>query len=144
MFKRVDHIIFEPIENAKWNVHLIEMKGHVGAKKWRDICGKFRASYLLSQAIAAMLDMDVEETIMYTTYEKISFELPDTEPTARRGNVGKPKVKMEDEWNGARFGLDFSERLSFKHIPIKMERIWENQTKSYLYGKYCLGEDLSI
>lgn len=140
MFKRVDHIIFEPIENEKWKVHLIEMKGHVGAIKWGDIRGKFRASYLVAQAISKMLDMDVEETIMYTTYEKISFALPETTPTARRGNVGRVGIKMEDEWNGSRFELNFGERIAFKHIPIKMTRINESEDNSFLYGKYCLNK----
>nr|WP_296461431.1 hypothetical protein [uncultured Acetatifactor sp.] len=29
---------------------------------------------------------------------------------------------MEEEWEGSRFGLNFGERISFDHIPIKMER----------------------
>lgn len=138
MFKRVDHIIFEPVENAKWKIHLIEMKGNVGWAKWVDIRGKFRASYLLAQAIAKMLDMDVEEVIMYTTYEKVSFEPSETTPTARRGNVGKAGVKMEDEWNGINFGLNFGDRFPFKHIPITMIRINEEDNHSFLYGEYCL------
>ena len=55
MKKRVDHIIFEHQGMEKWRLHLIEMKGSVQSSKWVEIKGKFRASYLLSQAIAGML-----------------------------------------------------------------------------------------
>lgn len=122
MYKRVDHIIFEYQENGKWKLHLIEMKGSVGEEKWPEIKGKFRASYLLSRAIAGMLEMDISETIMYTTFERVRFGASDTMPAARRPRTGKPVIKMEQEWTGKNFGLNFGERVLFLHLPIKMTR----------------------
>lgn len=106
----------------KWKLYLIEMKGSVGKKKWDEVKGKFRASYLLAQAIAGMLELDVVETVMYTTFEKVQFFPPDTMPAARRGTVGGRYIRMEQEWDGDGFGLNFGERISFVHKPVRMER----------------------
>ena len=122
LFKRADHMIFEKRQGNQWKLHLIEMKGSVGQEKWVEIKGKFRASYLVAQAIAGMLELDIAETVMYTTYERVEFEHSDTMPTARHGRLGIPQVRMEEEWEGKRFGLNFGERIPFDHIPIKMER----------------------
>lgn len=131
MFKRVDHIIFEHRPGDKWRVHLIEMKSTVGNGTWVEARGKFRASYLLAQAIAAMLDMEIEETIMYTTYEKVDLSYKDTTPSARHMRVGEPSIRPEDEWNGGKFGLNFGERYSFIHKPIQMKR----NDKNVLVGR---------
>lgn len=122
LYKRVDHMIFEKKEGNHWKLHLIEMKGSVGEEKWVEIKGKFRASYLVAQALAGMLELNISETVMYTTYERVEFVHSETMPTARHGRLGVPHVRMEDEWNGKRFALNFGERISFDHIPIKMER----------------------
>ena len=45
---------------------MIEMKGSVGEEKWAEIKGKFRASYLVAQALAGMLELDIAEATMYT------------------------------------------------------------------------------
>lgn len=122
LFKRADHMIFEKRQGNQWKLHLIEMKGSVGQEKWVEIKGKFRASYLVAQAIAGMLGLDISEAVMYTTYERVEFSHSGTMPTARHGRMGIPQVRMEEEWEGSRFGLNFGERISFDHIPIKMER----------------------
>ncbi len=122
MFKRVDHIIFERQCADKWKLYLIEMKGSVGKKKWDEIKGKFRASYLLACAIAGMLELNIVETAMYTTYEKVQFLPPDTMPAARRGTVGGRYVRMEQEWKGECVALNFSEQIPFVHKPVRMER----------------------
>lgn len=50
MFKRVDHIIFEQLEDDKWKIHLIEMKSSVGTGKWDEIKGSLeQAIYLHRQ-----------------------------------------------------------------------------------------------
>lgn len=89
MNKRVDHIIFEHRPDHTWKVHLIEMKGSVGERKWIEMKGKFRASYLIAQAIAGMLELQISETVMYTTFEKVRFAAPDTMPSSRRTGTGK-------------------------------------------------------
>ncbi len=122
MFKRVDHIVFERLSDADWKLHLIEMKSSVGNDKWTEIKGKFRASYLLAQGIAAMLEMNIVETCMYTTYENVRFSLPETMPTARRLPLGEKLIKPQDEWDGSNFGLNLGARINFRHIPIKMEQ----------------------
>lgn len=43
----------------QWKLHLIEMKGSVGEEKWVEFKGKFRASYLVAQALAGMLELDI-------------------------------------------------------------------------------------
>lgn len=122
MNKRVDHVIFELQDHDKWKLHLIEMKSSVGERKWKEIKGKFRASYLLAQAVGAMLELEISETVMYTTFEKVQFTPPDTMPTGRRGRLGKGLVRMEQEWDGGGFGLNFGQRVSFTHKPIQMKR----------------------
>lgn len=122
MFKRVDHIIFERRECDKWRVHLIEMKTTVGHRTWIDARGKFRASYLLVQAIAAMLDMEIEEVRMYTTYEKVDLSCEDTNLIERRPRVGEDNIRPQDEWDGGKFGVKFGNRYSFIHKPILMKR----------------------
>ena len=122
MFKRVDHIIFERLSDNDWKLHLIEMKSAVGNEKWIEVKGKFRASYLLAQGIAAMLEMNIVDTCMYTTYESVHLSLPETMPTARRLPLGVKQIKPQDEWDGTDFGLYFGTRIKFMHKPIKMER----------------------
>lgn len=122
MYKRVDHMIFECQKDNSWKLHLIEMKGSVGERKWMDIKGKFRASYLLAKAIAGMLELNITETVMYTTFERVEFKCPDTMPVSRRGFIGGPFVRMQEEWDGNRFGLNFGMRIPFLHIPIQMKR----------------------
>lgn len=122
LYKRVDHIIFEHLSDDKWKLHLIEMKGSVGEEKWKEIKGKFRASYLTAQAIAGMLELQITETVMYTTFENVRFQSPDTMPSARRPGTGRRMIRMEEEWDGTRFGLNFGTRIPFRHYPIQMQR----------------------
>lgn len=122
MYKRVDHIIFEHVSDDDWKLHLIEMKSSVGRSKWIEIKGKFRASYLWAQGIAAMLDINIVSTHMYTSYEKVQLTVSGTLPTERRLLVGEHYVKMEEEWNGSKFALDFGTKIYFEHTPIQMIR----------------------
>lgn len=132
MYKRVDHIIFECLGDNNWKVHLVEMKSSVGNDKWMDVKGKFRASYLLAQGIAAMLEMKLIETYMYTSFEKVYFNLSEIMPVERRLQVGEKHVKPQDEWNGGKFALNFGNKIPFIHIPIQMKR----NDKGILVGKY--------
>lgn len=91
MFKRVDHIIYEHMSDSDWRVHLIEMKSWVGVDKWKEIKGKFRASYLLAQGIASMLEMNVAGICLYTTYEKVDLHPLAVMPVGRRLPVDCPR-----------------------------------------------------
>lgn len=133
MFKRVDHIIFEHSKDEKWKLHLVEMKSSVGNKKWNEIKGKFRASYLFAQGIAAMLEINIEEVCMYTTYENVDFAISDTMPSARRLQIGEKLVSRQDEWEGTGFGLFFGKRFGFTHKPIHMNR----NEQGILIGEWC-------
>ncbi|MCI8929040.1 MAG: hypothetical protein HFI96_15390 [Lachnospiraceae bacterium] len=137
MYKRVDHIIFEHLDSRRWRLHLIEMKSSVGEEKWIEIKGKFRASYLLAQAIAGMLELTVSDVVMYTAFEKVRFNPPDTMPVARRVRTGIPAVRMEQEWRGENFGLNFGERISFIHLPVQMERNREGTLEGNLTVSIC-------
>ena len=136
MFKRVDHIVFEHLKNDKWNIHLIEMKSSMSTEKWTEVKGKFRASYLLVQGLAAMLEMPIEEVCMYTTYEKVIFSLPDTMPSVRRLMLGQKLIKPEYEWNSNNVGLNFGTTINFKHKPIQMQR----NEEGVLVGEYICSE----
>lgn len=123
MFKRVDHIIYENLSENNWKLHLIEMKSSVGFEKWIEIKGKFRASYLLAQGIASMLEMNIAETCLYTTYERVDLKQPSsTMPTGRRPLVGVPQIKPVEEWSGGKCGLNFGVRMAFQHTPVQMIR----------------------
>ncbi len=69
---------------------------------------------------------------MYTTYERVEFGHSDTMPAARHGRSGIPQVRMGEEWEGDRFGLHFGERISFAHVPVKMERDREGILTGFL------------
>ena len=121
--KRVDHIIFEQDEKEAWTVHLIEMKSSISTKeKWLEIKGKFRASYLLVLALGAILQLDIQEIKMYTTYEKVTLTVMPENPVSRRSLVGSKPENLMEEWNGDGFFLRFGEncRLPFRHIPVKL------------------------
>lgn len=120
MFKRVDHIIFRKNQNNQWILHLIEMKSSVNSEKWVDIKGKFRASYLLAQGIAGMLEIPIYKTVLYTTYENVSFGNSITMPSARRVGTGRRPFKLE--WQNGRVGLNFGTILDLKHEAVKVER----------------------
>lgn len=123
LFKRVDHIIYEHLSQNNWKLHLIEMKSSVGFEKWIEIKGKFRASYLLAQGIASMLEMNIAETCLYTTYERVDLKQPSsTMPTGRRPLVGVPQIKPVEEWSGGKCGLNFGVRMAFQHTPVQMVR----------------------
>lgn len=123
LFKRVDHIIYEHLSQNNWKLHLIEMKSSVGFEKWIEIKGKFRASYLLAQGIASMLEMNIAETCLYTTYERVDLKQPSsTMPTGRRPLVGVPQIKPVEEWSGGKCGLNFGVRMAFQHTPVQMIR----------------------
>mgnify|MGYP003302493009 CR=1 FL=1 len=122
MFKRVDHIIFENLSGNDWKLHLIEMKSNVLVKRWSEIKGKFRASYLLAQGLAAMLEMNLVEICMYTTYEKVNLVPPATMPTGRRLPLGETYIKPKDEWDSGEVILNFNRKISFSHNPIQMQR----------------------
>lgn len=126
MHKRVDHIVFQHLSDNDWKIHLIEMKSSVGVKKWTEIKGKFRASYLLAQGIAAMLEMNIVDTCMYTTYENVNLRLPETAPAVRRLGLGLEHVRPEEEWNSEKFALNFGRRITFMHRPIEMARDEDN------------------
>lgn len=122
MQKRVDHIVFEREAENQWTIHLIEMKTTVGMKTWQEIKGKFRASLLLAEAVAAMLDLNVNNVKMYTTFENVNLKSDPYAPVSRRGNVGRKMIRPEDEWNGRDFTLNLGERIFFQHKPVKVER----------------------
>lgn len=123
LFKRVDHIIYEHLSQNNWKLHLIEMKSSVGFEKWIEIKGKFRASYLLAQGIASMLEMNIAKTCLYTTYERVDLKQPSsTMPTGRRPLVGVPQIKPVEEWSGGKCGLNFGVRMAFQHTPVQMVR----------------------
>lgn len=100
------------------------MKSTIFDKKWAEVKGKFRASYLLSQAIAAMLEMNIDGVYMYTTYENVHFSKPDTMPSSRRLPLGIPQIKPQDEWDEGRGNIFvLSKRL------VLLEKIY--------YNKFC-------
>ena len=109
------------------------MRGDGGNVRKR---GKFlpRKGTPSRRQVYRMLEMNLVETYMYTTYEKVYFSPSETMPSARRGRVGQKNVKPEDEWNGNDFGLNFGIRVNFIHIPIQMKRDEEN----VLVGEYRL------
>lgn len=121
MMKRVDHIILEHTGDDTWNLHLIEMKSSVGVQKWIEVKGKFRASYLVSQAIAAMLEIPLDHTYLYTTYEKECFDTcSETMPVERRVRTGN--ISPKREWESGRVELNFGEKIPFDHEKVQMTR----------------------
>ena len=96
------------------------MKSSVSADKWSEIKGKFRASYLLAQGIAAMLDIEICETVLYTTYDKVGFMHSETMPVARRIGTGRRPFKAE--WESGWAELNFGTMLKLRHKAIKVNK----------------------
>ena len=120
---RVDHVVFELNQNQKWDVFLIEMKTTIGSRTWNKVKGKFLASYLVTKAIAAIIDFEIENFYFYTTYEKASWGHKEEDPAEKKPHSGQLVLRSEEEWSGGRFGLNIGdERLAFKHTPIQMIR----------------------
>ncbi len=134
--KRVDHIVLEKRGEDEWVAHLIEMKSHIpAADKWYDVKAKFRASYLLVQALCAIMHIHLIQIYMYTTYEKINLEYEPENMIARRTRTGLQPLTPKDEWDGGKFTLKFGDcLLPFIHIPIHMTK---NENK-ILVGEYEL------
>lgn len=78
-----------------------------------------------------MLEMNLVETCMYTSFEKTCFEPSGTMPVERRLPVGGSHVRPQDEWSGGKFALNFGDRISFIHTPVQMMR----DDKDVLVGK---------
>lgn len=121
MYKRVDHIIMDNVDEIadKWDIYLIEMKSTVSDKTWIDVKGKFRASYLFICAFAAMLDININNIYMYTTYKKADFT-SETIPTSKRVRTGTKNIPYIEEFQGNKFAIKLGQYISFKHIPILM------------------------
>lgn len=133
--KRVDHIVFEEREDSFWIAHLLEMKSSVScAEKWTEIKGKFRASYLLVQALCAMLHMKLMEVRMYTSYENVSLSYAPENLVFRKPRVGAVAADLSKEWSGEKFVLQFGDdcRLPFLHTPIHVTR----NEKNILEGQF--------
>lgn len=123
--KRVDHIVWEEIGENQWMVHLIEMKSDIpSVEKWIEIKGKFRASYLLVQALCSILHMKLAYVRMYTTFEHVCLEYAPENLISRRVRVGEKVPVPKMEWSGNRFELRFGDdcTLPFIHTPIQMKR----------------------
>ena len=135
-----DHILFQHIADDSWTLLIIEMKTSVGAKVWKDIKKKRRASYLNALAIAAVLDIQIKKVIVYTTFEEEKFsDLPDlTSPYAQKPVLGHYQVDYKkDEWDRNVIYINLGEALRFEHHHIRMNR---NEDGSRLEGKYDLRE----
>lgn len=127
--KRVDHIVLEQREKEEWIAHLIEMKSGIScAEKWMEIKGKFRASYLLVQALCAILHMNLTEVRMYTVYENIVLDYTPENMVFRKPRVGEAPATPQMEWSGGKFYLRFGQdcQLPFLHTPIHVIRNKEN------------------
>ena len=106
--KRVDHIVLEETGDNQWIAHLIEMKSGISyAEKWTEIKGKFRASYLLVQALCAMLHMELLKVRMYTTFENVCLKYAPENMISRRTRIGMKAEVPEVLWSGERFVLRF-------------------------------------
>lgn len=130
MYKRVDHVIMDNIGGNKWNVYLIEMKSSLSDKTWIEVRGKFRASYLFIKAFAAILDIEINEVYMCTTYKNFKFT-SNTIPSSKRIRTGTRNVPFIEEFQGGKFAIKLGDYLDFEHIPILMEN---NEEENRLIG----------
>lgn len=136
--RSVDHVLLQKKE-AKWIVHLIEMKSKVDNKKWLEIKQKIRASYFNVCALEKVLGIHIEEVRTYTTYENIGFWSSDrsADPKIIVAPLGKPMPPApEHEWENNIISVDVGEVVQFQHNAIKMQRTADG-TK--LLGKLSIG-----
>ena len=96
------------------------MKTSINVEKWEKVKGKFRASFLVVKAIAAIINYEIENFYFHTTYESVNL-------LEGRLPLGEKLKNPENEWNGNKFYFDEECIVVFKeHEPIKMTRNNDN------------------
>ena len=108
------------------------MKSNIADNTWMEVKGKFRASYLFIKAFAAMIEININNVYMYTTYRKAHFESC-TIPSSKRIRTGTRNVPHIEEFEGDKFAINLGEYIKFKHIPILMR---DDITEHRLIGEY--------
>lgn len=122
--RSVDHVLLQKKE-ARWILHLIEMKSKVDNKKWIEIKQKIRASYFNICALERVLGIHFDEVRTYTTYENTGFWSVDKseDPKIIVAPLGKPMPPVpEKEWENNIISVDVGEVMKFQHTAVKMQR----------------------
>jgi hypothetical protein len=104
---------------------LIEIKSSVGNRKWTEIKGKYRASYLNIKALSEFLGISISNVYTYTTYEKEVFVTIENlaDPKTILPLLGEKAIDpKKDEWDENIVILNFGEKLIFPHKPVEMRR----------------------
>lgn len=126
MQKCIDHFILVK-RNHGWDLCMIEMKSGVGFGEWRSIKEKVRSSLYNIKALCVFLGITIDNTYIYTTYERLSFQTTkDTaDIKAHIPLLGSKAINYkEDEWdkNIIKVDIDLDIIKEFPHQAIKMTR----------------------
>ena len=83
-----------------------------------------------------MLDININNIYMYTTYKKADFT-SETIPTSKRVRTGTKNIPYIEEFQGNKFAIKLGQYISFKHIPILMT---DDKSEQMLVGFYNIAD----
>lgn len=109
--------------NAGWQLHILEFKKSIKYDKWKKIRNQFKYGIMNARALAAFLNIEIDEIILETAYRNDWNPRSALQtPTMMRAANSAAEVKAYEEWRGdcVWLELDSAER-SFRHDKIKLD-----------------------
>ncbi len=123
MQKSVDHVIFQNCSGG-CTLHLIEMKKSVGSETFKGVKRKVRSSYLNALAIAASLGIRITQTIAYTSFLDLKFDIEagtNSNPQIYKTMLGERVFDVKkDEWDKNLMHINLGKTITIRHYPIQM------------------------
>ena len=136
--KRADYALFEFISDKTCRLHIFEMKTTVSQFKWQsDIKPQFKGAYVYCMAVAACLDIEVEDVLFYTIYandhfvDRVSTD-DDHSLAFLKPPLGEYRPDPQKEWANNIVKFDFGQWREFKHEKINVSQ----HDEAYPTGTY--------
>lgn len=127
--KCADYVLFEE-RNAKWNVHIFEMKRTVSYETWENnIKMQFHGAMQNALAFSGVLGIDIENIVLHTVYR--NDKVNDIANPEKQHPITHSKTRQNTDWNDNEITLEFLDRNCFRHDKIKLDIATGN-------GEYCL------
>ncbi len=138
--RRADYALFEFISDNTCRLHIFEMTTTVNQGKWENkIKQQLKSAYVYCMAVAACLEMEVEDVLLYTIYANDNFAgrvaAEDDHSTALlKPPLGGYRPNPQEEWATNIVKFDFGQWRAFKHEKINVIR----QQELYPTGTYTI------
>lgn len=136
--RRADYAVFEFTSGKTCRIHIFEMTTTVSQSKWETkIKQQIKSSYIYCMAVAACLNIEVNDVIFYTIYANDDFatrvSAEDDHSTAfSKAPLGIYRPNPQEEWAKNTVEFDFGQWFKFKHEKIVVIQ----QDEAYPTGSY--------